>query len=103
MEFGEGLLPASVPDSVDGDAVVESVVGLGPGIELFDVDHDGYLETRVSTTDDGVTVAADQDGDGVIDTFTSIGSGGRYETWDIFRASDGYARWERTASGDLSE
>lgn len=69
-------------------------------IETFDLDHDGYDETRVSHSEAGMTVARDRDGDGVIDTFTSIGRGGHYETWEIFRADDGTSRWEEMSSGE---
>jgi hypothetical protein len=38
-----------------------------------------------------------------MDTFTSIQSGGRYQSWEISRADDGTARWEQTASGETFE
>jgi len=94
--------------SGDGDAVdpahdpVSGPSGVG-SIELFDLDDDGYEETRVSHTEAGMTVARDRDGDGVMDTFTSIQSGGRYQSWEISRADDGTARWEQTSSGDAFE
>ena len=80
-----------------------SGVGGGPGFELFDIDGDSYFESRVSYTDAGMTVARDRDLDGVIDTFTTIGRGGHYQSWEIQRAADGSARWERTGEGEVFE
>ncbi|WP_241483868.1 DUF6802 family protein [Rhodococcoides fascians] len=93
---GDGSAVAPAHDSLSGASGVGSV-------ELFDLDDDGYEETRVSHTEAGLTVARDRDGDGVMDTFTSIQSGGRYQSWEISRADDGTARWEQTASGETFE
>lgn len=107
MDFGEAFFLDT--DSADGAvedvdtsaATDHTVLSAAPGsVDFFDVDADGSDETRVSYTEDGMTVAVDEDGDGVIDTFTTVGRGGHYESWDIFRAADGTSRWERTSSGD---
>ncbi len=69
--------------------------------QMFDVDGDGFDETRVTHTDAGVTIARDADADGVIETFTSFGRDGGYQSWEIFRTADGSSRWERTESGEI--
>jgi hypothetical protein len=94
MDFG---------DSFSADAESAHLPETSRSVEMFDTDSDGYDETRVSYTDAGMTVAVDRDRDGVIDTFTSVGSGGHYESWEIFRASNGSARWDRTSAGDVFE
>ena len=110
MDFSDVLFPSSdmFPDedaaSPEGPDVDQH--GLRPNVDggsfdMFDIDDDGYAETRVDHTEEGMTISTDQDVDGVIDTFTAVGRDGHYETWDIFRAADGAARWERTSSGDV--
>lgn len=88
---------------IEGDALDVPAVAGGNSLEMFDLDDDGYDETRVTHTDAGMTVARDRDADGVIDTFTSIGRGGHYESWEVFRAANGTARWERTSTGETFE
>ncbi|AYJ47947.1 DUF6802 family protein [Rhodococcus sp. P1Y] len=94
MEFGDAWLGTDHEDDVD------ALDGSPGSAEMFDVDHDGYEETRVSHTDEGMTVSRDRDEDGVIDTFTAIGRGGHYETWEIIRVANGLSRWEQTSAGD---
>lgn len=97
MEFGDALF-----FEADADPPAEEMtVGVAGTFEMFDVDDDGYTETRVSYTEAGMTVARDRDVDGVTDTFTSISRGGHYESWEIFRAADGTARWEQTSTGEV--
>ena len=99
MELSDALFPEA-----DADPPAEDVsVGVEGTFEMFDVDDDGYAETRVSHTEAGMTVARDRDADGVTDTFTSISRGGHYESWEIFRAADGTARWEQTSAGEVFE
>lgn len=99
MDIHDAVFAGLEPPEADSDVGVSGVDVLD--VDVFDVDGDGSYETRVSTTDAGVTVAEDRDVDGVMDTFTTFGRGGHYESWEIFRATDGTSRWELTASGDL--
>ncbi|MGB6052657.1 MAG: DUF6802 family protein [Rhodococcus sp. (in: high G+C Gram-positive bacteria)] len=111
MDIDEALLlGAGLTDPVgaEPDASSAAVAGVGGvssfganGVELFDVDGDSDFESRVSYTDAGMTVARDRDLDGVIDTFTTIGRGGHYQSWEILRAADGSARWEQTSEGEV--
>ncbi len=105
MDISEALFLAVDHAEPDESAAAFGALGqsLGQGIEMFDTDDDGYAETRVSHTDAGMTVARDRDHDGVMDAFTSIGRGGRYESWEISRSVDGSARWETTSSGEVFE
>ncbi|WP_072804637.1 DUF6802 family protein [Rhodococcoides yunnanense] len=99
MDIDDAIVPGLHSSGLDACAFEEHSVAAV--VELFDVDGDGLFETRVSTTDAGVTVATDRDADGVTDTFSSFGRGGHYESWAIFRAADGTARWEQSASEEL--
>ncbi len=101
MDLGDAFLG----DALSGDVSSgeNHADGMQDSVEMFDVDGDGYEETRTSHTDAGMTVARDRDADGVIDTFTTVGRGGHYETWEIFRAADGTSRWEETSAGDVFE
>lgn len=99
MFAGDGFSDEGHAHADDG----ESLGSVVDTVEMFDVDGDGYEETRTSYTDAGMTVARDRDADGVMDTFTTVGRGGHYETWEIFRATDGVSRWEQTSSGDVFE
>ncbi|MDJ0394735.1 hypothetical protein QMK17_15525 [Rhodococcus sp. G-MC3] len=107
MDFGDAFFLDADPARPAGPADPSELVGHGAlatdavSLDVFDVDADGYAETRVHYTEDGMTVAVDVDGDGVIDTFTAVGRGGHYDSWEIFRVADGTARWERTSSGDV--
>lgn len=97
MDFSDAFL-----DRLDAPEASALDDGVGRnGVELFDSDGDGYSEIRVSHTDAGMTVARDRDMDGVIDTFTSVGRGGHYETWEIFRAANGSASWQETSDGEV--
>nr|WP_296770009.1 DUF6802 family protein [Rhodococcus sp. (in: high G+C Gram-positive bacteria)] len=107
MDFGEAFFldadsaDGSVEDVDTSAATDHTVLSADPAsVDVFDVDGDGFDETRVSYTEDGMTVAVDGDGDGVIDTFTAVGRGGHYESWEIFRSAEGTSRWECTSSGD---
>lgn len=99
--LGAGLADPVGSEPEDGGTGLSSAGGAG--FELFDLDGDSYFEGRVSYTDAGMTVARDRDLDGVIDTFTTIGRGGHYETWEILRADDGSGRWHRTGDGEVFE
>lgn len=99
MELGDALLFGAAADA----PVEELSAGVAGTYEMFDADDDGYSETRVSYTEAGMTVARDRDADGVMDTFTTVTRGGRYESWEIFRAADGTARWEQTSTGEVFE
>lgn len=102
MDIDETLLMGTArTDPIGEEADRMSPSALAPGFESFDIDGDGYRESRVVHTEAGMTVARDRDEDGVIDTFTSIGREGHYESWEIFRAIDGSARWARTGSGEV--
>lgn len=102
MDIDEALLMGSVPnDPVREDAERNPGTTTGTEYESFDTDADGHVESWVMHTDAGLTVARDRDRDGVIDTFTSIGRGGHYESWEIFRAADGSTRWDRTGFGEV--
>ncbi|MFY2787582.1 DUF6802 family protein [Rhodococcus sp. MALMAid1271] len=95
--FGPGdLSPGDMADHDLGSGVEQAV-----SADLFDLDGDGHYETTVRTTDAGITVATDVDGDGVTDTFTAFGRDGQYRTWEIFREANGIGRSEMTESGEL--
>lgn len=96
-------------DAVDGFLVHDAhldQVGVGdfeaPSTSMFDLDGDGILETRVVHTAAGVTVASDGDADGVMDEFTAFQRDGDYQSWEIFRESEGSARWIETDSGRIT-
>ena len=99
MEMDEALLMGAAP----ADRAPDEFERTPAGADAFDIDGDGRCESWVMHTEAGMTVARDRDHDGVIDTFTSVGRGGHYESWEIFTAADGSARWNRTASGEVFE
>ncbi|WP_128646704.1 DUF6802 family protein [Rhodococcus sp. BS-15] len=95
--FAAGDLPADEMAELDLDGAGAPAFST----DLFDLDGDGYYETTVRTTDAGITVATDLDGDGVTDKFTAFGRDGQYRTWEIFREANGIGRGEMTESGEL--
>ncbi|MGV8871769.1 MAG: DUF6802 family protein [Rhodococcus sp. (in: high G+C Gram-positive bacteria)] len=95
--FAAGDLPADEWTEHDPDGAGAPTFST----DLFDLDGDGHFETTVRSTDAGITVATDLDGDGVTDKFTAFGRDGHYRTWEIFREANGIGRGEMTESGEL--
>lgn len=92
-------------DAVDGFLIPDSDFDHvdAPDSVMYDLDGNGILETRVVHTDAGVTVASDGDADGVMDKFTAFERDGDYESWEIFRETEGSARWIETESGRIGD
>lgn len=107
MEFTDAFFTVDSEGDADSPELSSSAQDMsgtgGFDTEVFDADFDGRAECRVHHTDAGMTVARDRDEDGVIDSFTTIGRVGHYESWEIFRANDGSTRWNRTGEGEVFE